>query len=341
MSNRNEVFTLRNANGMEVKVTNFGARVMSMLVPAKDGTLVDVVLGYDTPEEYKARNNHIGAAIGRYANRIANAKFTLDGHAYQLVANNNSNSLHGGLGGFHNVDWTVQKVTERSITLTYMSPDGEEGFPGNLKVVMTYRLDDDNAFGINYQANTDKATVVNLTNHSFFNLNGAGNGNILNHILQINAKYFTPVNELLIPTGNLQPVAETPLDFTSPKTIGAEIDAEFEQLAKGKGYDHNWVLDKSAPGALDLAASVRSPLTGIAMQVWTTAPGLQFYSSNYLDGSIMGKENRYYAYRGALCLEAQHFPDSPNHLQFPSTILRPRETYNQTCIYKFSLHNNE
>lgn len=330
-----ETYEIKNANGMKMKVTNFGARVTNLWVPDKDGNLVDVVLGFETLDAYlESGDKYFGAAIGRYGNRIANGKFTLDGEEYTLPTNNNGQTLHGGPGGLDYVIWDVEKSGENGLIFSYTSPDGDEGFPGELKVKMIYTLTDDNGFKVTYEAETDKATPVNLTHHSFFNLNGAGNGTVLDHTLQLNASEYTPVNEVLIPTGEVVSVKETPFDFTDATTIGARIDQENEQLKFGGGYDHNWVLDKTG-NDLTQAAVISSPQTGIEMEVWTTEPAIQFYSGNFLDGSVTGKGGKVYELRSAFCLETQHYPDSPNQPNFPSTILKPGEKYEQTCIYRF------
>ncbi len=319
-------------------VSNFGAKVVTLLVPDRDGKLADIVLGYDSLKDYQeSAEPYFGAAIGRYGNRIANGEFTLGGKTYQLAKNNGPNSLHGGPDGFHNVVWEVVSANEQEIVFSYTSVDGEEGFPGTLSVLMTYVLTEEGEFKITYEASTDKQTVVNLTHHSFFNLNGAGSGEITDHILTLNASAYTPVDSLLIPTGEIASVGGTPMDFRSSVAIGERIEADFQQLAYGKGYDHNWVLDKEEAGVLSLAATVIAPANGRKMEVYTTEPGIQFYSGNFLDGSITGKEDKAYTFRSALCLETQHFPDSPNQANFPSTVLNPGETYTQTCIYKFSV----
>jgi aldose 1-epimerase len=330
-----ETFEIKNAKGMKMNVTNFGARVTNLWVPNRDGNLVDVVLGFDTLDEYvNSSEKYFGASIGRYGNRIANGRFSLDGTEYTLPINNNGQTLHGGPDGFDFVIWEVQKSGDNGLIFSYMSADGEEGFPGELKVKMTYILTDENDFKITYEAETNKNTVLNLTHHSFFNLNGAGNGNVLDHTMKINASKYTPVNEVLIPTGELPAVKGTPFDFTTATKIGERIDQDNEQLKFGGGYDHNWVLDKTS-GELAEAAVVYAPTTGIEMQVWTTEPGIQFYSGNFLDGSVKGKEGKSYELRGAFCLETQHFPDSPNQPNFPSTELKPGEKYEHTCIYRF------
>lgn len=332
-----EVFSLKNSKGLTMKVTNFGAKVMELWVPDKEGNLIDVVLGYDSISDYpNSPEPYFGAAIGRYGNRIAGGLFELDGKTYQLAKNNGANALHGGPGGFNNVIWKVEEAGPSKIVFSYLSKDGEEGFPGNLKVKMTYQLLDTDEFKIEYEAETDQKTVLNLTHHSFFNLNGAGNESVENHLLQLFGSKYTPVDSSLIPTGELRSVVGTPFDFTDPKSIGKDITMADEQLKFGGGYDHNWVLDKDSEGKLEIAARVNSPLTGISMEVWTTEPGIQFYSGNFLDGSVKGKSGKPYDFRGAFCLETQHFPDSPNQPDFPSTVLNPGQTYQQTCIYKFS-----
>ena len=331
-----KILTLTNSNGVKMTVTDLGARVMTLQVPDKEGKLVDVVLGFDTPEEYlTSPEPFFGTAIGRYGNRIAKGKFDLNGQTYSLPINNGVNSLHGGPGGFHNVIWNVEEADDSHIVFTYLSKDGEEGYPGTLQVKMVYFLTDENEFKITYEAETDKATPVNLTHHSFFNLNGEGTTDVLNHELMLNASKYTPVDSTLIPLGSVDPVAGTPFDFTSVKAIGKDIAVENQQLTYGGGFDHNWVLDKKEEGGLEMAATVYSPTTGISMEVWTTEPAIQFYSGNFLDGNAKGKGGKPYEFRTALCLETQHYPDSPNQPNFPSTILEPGEKYEQTCIYKF------
>lgn len=331
------IYHLKNSNGMEMTVTNYGGRVVSLMVPDRDGVLEDIVLGFDSLEEYQESSEaYFGAAIGRYGNRIAYGRFTLNGQEYQLAQNNGPNSLHGGPGGFHHVVWEVLEADEKHLVLQYTSADGEEGFPGNLEVKMTYMLTEDNEFRIDYHATTDQKTVVNLTHHSFFNLNGAGSGDVMDHILYLNADSFTPVDDTLIPLGSNISVGGTPMDFTHPTAIGERINLGYDQLGYGGGYDHNWVLNKSESGSLTLAASVIAPANGRKMEVFTTEPGIQFYSGNFLDGKVSGKGGNIYIHRSAFCLETQHFPDSPNHPNFPSTVLEPDDVYRQTCIYKFS-----
>jgi aldose 1-epimerase len=332
-----KVFTLKNKNGIQLKVTNFGARVMEFWVPDANGNLTDIVLGFDTVEEYsQSPEPYFGATIGRYGNRINQGKFILEGKEFKLAQNNGNNSLHGGPKGFHHVVWEVVNVDDSQIVFTYLANDGEEGFPGNLKVKMIYSLNDEGEFKITYEAETDKTTVLNLTHHSFFNLDGAGNGSVLDHYLQINAHSFTPVNKELIPLGEIQNVENSPFDFTSYKKIGKDILTDDQQIQFGGGYDHNWVLDKKENNTHQWAASVYSEKTGIQLDVFTTEPGLQFYSGNFLDGKILGKGGKSYTYRSAFCLETQHFPDSPNQPQFPTTVLRKGEVYQHECIYKIT-----
>jgi aldose 1-epimerase len=329
------VDTLTNKNGMMVTITPYGGKIISLLVPDVNGNMEDVVLGYDSAQQYLQGNPYFGAMIGRYGNRIAKGKFKLEGKEYQLKTNNGANALHGGPGGFHNVNWRLEKSELKNKTeLYYISKDGEEGYPGNLKVRVTYSLTENNELMIDYEATTDQATVVNLTHHSFFNLAGAGSGSILDHTLYINADRFTPVDEGLIPTGELKEVKGTPFDFINPTKIGERINVSDEQLRNGKGYDHNWVLNRKDT-ALSLAAIVSEPSSGRIMEVWTTEPGLQFYSGNFLDGKDIGKGGKRYEYRTAFCLETQHFPDSPNQPTFPSTLLLPGEVYKQKTIYRF------
>lgn len=328
--------TLKNKNGLVAVITPFGGKVISLWVPDKTGKLGDVVLGYDLADEYIKGNPYFGALIGRYGNRIAKGKFSLDGKEYQLATNNGANALHGGPHGFHNLLWQKKNSTPNQLVLTYLSKDGDEGYPGNLNAQVTYTLTDDNELMIDYEAVTDAPTIVNLTHHSFFNLAGEGNGDILNHMMTINGDAFTPVDSGLIPTGELKPVKGTPFDFTKPTAIGKHIDEADEQLKNGKGYDHNWVLSKKA-NELSLAATVTEPTSGRVMEVWTTEPGLQFYSGNFLDGTNVGKGGKKYEFRTAFCLEAQHFPDSPNHPDFPSTVLKPGDKYSQKTIYRFRI----
>lgn len=332
-------YTLSNANGMKVQITNYGGIVTSILVPDKNGKLADVVLGYDNLEGYLKNNPYFGCIVGRYGNRIARGKFKIDGKEYSLATNNGPNHLHGGLKGFDKVVWTAKEIRSQQtvgLELSYWSKDGEEGYPGNLAVTVAYTLSNDNALRIDYQATTDQPTICNLTNHSYFNLKDAGATPILDHELLLDADYITPVDSTLIPTGKLQPVAGTPFDFRTPTTIGARIDAEDEQLRFGRGYDHNFVLNGQL-GTLRRVGKLSEPTSGRLLEIWTTEPGIQFYSGNFLDGSITGKNGTVYQFRHGLCLETQHYPDSPNQPNFPTTILKPGEKYQTTTIYKFSI----
>lgn len=332
-----DLYMLTNRNGVQVGITNYGGRVVSILVPDRHGKMGDVVLGFDHLEGYLGSNPFFGALIGRYGNRIAQGRFTLDGVEYKLAQNDGANSLHGGLKGFDKVTWTPREVSAHpaALELTYVSRDGEEGYPGTLTAKVVYTLTDTNELKIEYTATTDKDTVVNLTNHSYFNLAGEGNGDILKHEIMINAGRFTPVDAALIPTGELRQVEGTPFDFQKLTAIGARINDEDEQLKFGRGYDHNFVLNRTGAG-FTLAARVMDPESGRVMEVLTTQPGLQFYTGNFLDGSIHGKGGKVYGRRSAFCLETQHFPDSPNHPKFPTTELKPGQTYHQTTVYKFS-----
>jgi aldose 1-epimerase len=330
------LFTLRNGHGAEARISNYGGLVISLKVPDRNGKMGDVVLGYDNLAGYLKDSPYFGAMIGRYGNRIAKGKFTLDGKEYHLAINNGPNALHGGKKGFDKVVWEPKIRTTPEgpvLELHYVSRDGEEGYPGNLTVTAAYRLTDDNGLRLDYTATTDKDTVVNLTQHSYFNL--AGHGDNLHHVVMINADKFTPVDSTLIPTGELRPVEGTPFDFRKPTPIGARINQDDEQLKFGNGYDHNWVLNKQ-PGQLSLAARVYEPTSGRVLEVFSTEPGLQFYTANFLDGKITGKGGWNYKFRSAFCMEPQHFPDSPNHPEFPTTELKPGETYRHTLIFKFS-----
>ena len=331
------LYFLKNKNGIEMAVTNYGAKVVALAVPDKNGSFEDIVLGFDNLEDYlNASEKYFGAAIGRYGNRIANGKFTLNGKEYTLATNNGPNHLHGGDKGFESVVWDVTQPDSQRLEFHYLSKDGEEGYPGNLDVKMIYELSDDNEFKISYEAETDDTTVINLTHHSFFNLHGAGNGTVNDHVLMINAGQYTPVDSTLIPTGEIATVSGTPMDFQQATEIGSRVEADFEQLKFGKGYDHNYVLSRGeGTDSLMLAASVLEPQSGRYMEVYTTEPGIQFYGGNFLDGSITGKGGKSYDFRTAFCLETQHFPDSPNQENFPSVVLNPGETYTHTCIYKF------
>lgn len=334
-----DLFVLTNSNGLEICVTNFGARVVSLMVPDKNGNFTDIVLGEDSIDIYvnRPKDYYYGAVIGRFGNRIGGAKFTLDSVEYVLSANNNGNSLHGGPKGFHNRVWDVAQPNNQTLIFTYVSQHMEEGYPGTLTVKMTYKLTDENEFYIEYEATTDHATVINLTHHSYFNLAGAGAPTINDHILMLNADFYTPVDANLIPTGEIAAVAGTPMDFRTPTLIGERVDdTSFEQLVFGLGYDHNWVLNKTVPGKLELAAKVWEPVSGRLMKVFTTEPAIQFYGGNFLKGDT-GKGGKVYPHRSAFCLETQHFPDSPNQPSFPSTVLRPGETYSHICIYQFTI----
>ena len=332
-----ELFTLTNSHGMEARVMTWGAGVVSLKVPDELGHLGDVVLGFDDVDGYLKHDFFAGKVVGRYANRIGQARFTLDGKEYKIGANNGRNSLHGGFQGFDKRLWTPVKADGSSLELQYKSQDGEEGYPGNLVATVRYKLTGDNELRIDYTATTDKDTVVNLSNHSYFNLGGAGNGTILDEDLQIVADRFTPVTSELIPTGELPGVTGTPMDFRKPTRIGARIDGATEQLKFGMGYDHNWVLNKPKAG-LTLAARLHDPRTGRVMEVLTSEPGLQFYSGNMMARhEVTGKAGQVYVWRGSLCLETQHFPDSPNQPGFPSTELKPGETYRSTTVFRFSV----
>ena len=329
------LYTLKNSKGAEAQICNYGGIVTSLKVADKNGNFGDVVLGYDNLEGYIKSTPYFGALIGRYGNRIAGGKFTLNGKEYILAKNNDANSLHGGVKAFDKVVWNAAKVTANSLTLQYTSKAGEEGFPGNLNVTAVYTLTDDNALRVEFTATTDADTHCNLTHHSYFNF--AGKGDILGHVVTINADRFTPVDANLIPTGELRAVKGTPLDFTTPTVVGARIENADDQLKLGKGYDHNWVLNQKSAGTLTHAATVSEPTSGRVMEVWTTEPGMQFYSGNFLDGSITGKGGWTYAFRNGFCMEPQHFPDSPNHPSFPTTVLKPDQIYKNTIIYKYSV----
>jgi aldose 1-epimerase len=330
-----DIFTLRNANGVEIKATNYGGIITSIVTPDRKGNPGDIVLGFDTIDLYLKDSPYFGAVVGRYGNRIAKGRFTVDGRVYTLATNNGPNHLHGGLKGFDKVVWKAEPLTGRTgITLSRRSPDGEEGYPGNLDVRITYELTDRDELVVDYHATTDKATPVNLTQHTYFNLAGAGD--ILGHRLMIEADRYTPVDSTLIPTGELAPVQGTPFDFRTPTTIGARIGQSDEQLKNGGGYDHNWVLNRKGSG-LQLAARVVEPQTGRTLEVSTTEPGLQFYSGNFLDGTITGKRGRVYQRRNGLCLETQHYPDSPNQSKFPSTILSPGAVYASKTVFRFGV----
>lgn len=332
-----ELYTLRNARGMQAQIATYGGIVTSLTAPDRAGHFADVVLGYDSLDAYVKNSPYFGALVGRVGNRVSRGRFTLGGIEYALATNNGANSLHGGNIGFDKVVWKVRQseISPRGpqLTLTYLSKNGEEGYPGNLQVTAVYTLTNDNSLRVDFKATTDKDTVVNLTQHSYFNLRGEGD--ILDHEVQINADRFTPVDSTLIPTGELKSVTGTPFDFRQSTAIGARIEATDEQLKFGKGYDHNWVINKSTAGSLAVQATVYEPQTGRVLEVSSTEPGLQFYSGNFLDGSNVGKGGRVYKFRNGFCMEPQHFPDSPNHANFPSVVLKPGETYRNTIVYRF------
>jgi aldose 1-epimerase len=330
-------YTLANANGLEAAIMTYGGTLTSLRVPDRSGALGDVILGFETLAPYLGAHPYFGGLIGRYGNRIAGGQFVLNGVTYDLARNDGPNHLHGGPNGFHRRVWSAQEhaaAAGPSLELAYLSRDGEEGYPGNLSVAVRYTLTDQDELRIDYMAMTDGDTIVNLTNHAYFNL--ADRGDILGHELQIAASRFIPIDATLIPIGELRPVAGTLMDFTAPVPIGARIAADDEQLRCGQGYDHTWALDRR-DSALGFAARLFEPTTGRVMEVYTTQPGIQFYAGNFLDGSLIGKRGQVYTRHAGLCLETQHFPDSPNQPQFPSTVLRPGETYRQTTIYRFAI----
>jgi aldose 1-epimerase len=332
-----DLYTLKNNKGMEVAITNYGGTVVSIKVPDREGKIGDIVLGYDTIPEYENGTSYFGGTIGRYANRIAHGTFKLDGVTYHIPKNDGDNSLHGGIKGFNKRIWTAKDVSTsagQALEITYLSKDGEEGFPGNLSAKVVFTLPaNENELRIEYTATTDKDTVVNLTNHSYWNLSGPGSGDILHDEMTIYASRFTPIDQTLIPTGELREVKGTPFDFLKATAIGARINQDNEQLKFGKGYDHNWVLDRKGPGMF-LAARAYDPHSGRVLEVLTTQPGIQFYTGNFLNGA-KGKGGVAYNYRSAFCLETQHFPDSPNHPKFPTTELKPGQHYDQVTVFKF------
>lgn len=333
-----DLYTLKNRGNMEVQITNFGGIVTSIKVPDRSGRVADVVLGFKNLDDYLKPHPSFGTAVGRFANRIAKGRFTLNGVEYKLAINNGENHLHGGIKGFDDVFWTAEEINTPAgpgVRLTYLSKDGEEGYPGNLKVTMTYTLTHRNELRIDYVATTDKDTVINLTHHSYFNLAGEGSGDILNHRLKLNAARFTPTDAGSIPTGELRSVRGTPFDFLMPHTIGERINQDDEQLKFGNGYDHNFVLN-GRMGALRQAAVVTDPSSGRIMEVWTTEPGIQLYTGNFLDGTLVGKAGHPYQRRTGFCLETQHYPDSPNKPNFPTTTLKKGATFKSTTIYRFS-----
>ncbi len=331
------LFTLKNKNGLEAAITNYGGRIVSLLVPDKDGKKTDIVVGPGTAEGFvKSTEPYYGALIGRYGNRIAKGKFKLEGKEYTLFTNNGANTLHGGKKGYQYVVWDGSQPDSSTLVLTYLSKDMEEGFPGNLNVKVTYKLTDDNGLDIKYEATTDKTTVCNLTSHGFYNLNGCGSGDVLKHVLQVDADSYTPVDAGLIPTGKIEKVAGTPFDFTKPTEIGARIDTNAnEQLKNGKGYDHNFVLNKH--GIDKAIATITGDKSGITMEIFTEEPALQFYSGNFMQSKNEMKYGKPDDFRTSFALETQHYPDSPNQPQFPSTTLKPGQTYSTHTIYKFSV----
>ena len=331
-----ELFTLSNAQGLRARVITFGATLVSLETPDRSGQLADVVLGFDRVEDYVAEHPYFGSTVGRYANRIAAGKITIEGREYQLATNHGPVHLHGGTSGFEKKIWSAgTSDVDNSVVFSYTSPDGQENYPGNLVCKVTYTLTEKNELVLDYDAQTDKATVVNLTHHSYFNLAGAGNSDILDHLLMINADHYTPTDEHSIPTGELHPVRNTPFDFTQARAIGARIDDDHPQLTLAGGYDHNYVLNSTDNAELHLAAVASHEGSGRVMEVRTTEPGMQFYAGNFLDGTLTGKQGKTYPRRSGFCLETQHFPDSPNQPAFPSTLLLPGQTYTQRTVYKF------
>ena len=336
---KTDLYTLRNKNNMEVCVTNFGGRIVSVMVPDKDGQMRDVVLGFDSIQDYVSKPSDFGASIGRYANRINQGKFTLDGTEYQLPQNNYGHCLHGGPQGFQYRVFDAVQPNPQELELTYVAEDGEEGFPGNITCKVLMKLTDDNAIDIRYEAETDKPTIVNMTNHSYFNLDGDAARNEA-HLLTIDADYYTPVDSTFMTTGEIAPVEGTPMDFRTPTPVGARInDYDFVQLKNGNGYDHNWVLNTKGD-VTRKCATLESPLTGIVLDVYTNEPGIQVYAGNFLDGSLTGKKGITYNQRASVCLETQKYPDTPNKPEWPSAVLRPGEKYMSQCIFKFSVNKN-
>lgn len=332
-----KMYVLSNKNGLEATVINYGAKIVSLSVPDKNGELTDIVLGHNNLNEYlNSEEPYFGAVCGRTGNRIAKGKFTLDGITYELAINNGPNNLHGGLKGFNAVVWDAKQTDQQTLELTYLSKDGEEGFPGNLNVKMIYKLTDDNSFDIDYEATTDKATILNLTNHSYFNLSGEGDPTINDHILVMHASNYLPTDDTAIPYGKAEPVKGTPFDFTTPHSIGERIEEDFEQLHFGKGYDHTMVLDKKED-ELALAVECFSPKSGIQMNISTTEPGVQIYTGNWMTGNFEGKHGHRYPMRAAVCFETQHFPDSINKPEYPSVVLRPGETFKSKTLHRFTI----
>ena len=333
---KTDLYILRNKNNMEVCITNFGGRIVSVMVPDKDGQMRDVVLGFDSIQDYISKPSDFGASIGRYANRINQGKFTLDGVEYQLPRNNYGHCLHGGPQGFQYRVYDAVQLNPQELQLTYVAKDGEEGFPGNITCKVLMKLTDDNAIDIQYEAETDKPTIVNMTNHSYFNLDGDAGSNA-EHLLTIDADYYTPVDSTFMTTGEIVPVEDTPMDFRTPMPVGERInDFDFVQLKNGNGYDHNWVLNTNGD-ITKPAARLTSPQSGITLEVYTNEPGIQVYTGNFLDGTVKGKKGVVYNQRASVCLETQHFPDSPNKPRWPSVYLEPGQTYSSRCIYKFSV----
>ena len=332
------LYTLSNANGMEVAITNFGGRIVSIMVPDRNGNFCDVVLGLDSIQAYFPENNatDFGAAIGRYANRINQGRIVLNGDSIQLPKNNFGHCLHGGPTGWQYQVYDVKEATDSTLTLVMNSPDGDNNFPGNVTAEVKYTLTADNDLAIDYSATTDKTTVINMTNHSYFNLNGDPNTSITDNILYVNAANYTPVDRTYMTTGEIAPVEGTPFDFTTPKPVGQDIKADNEQIKFGNGYDHNWVLDNNGDDTV-IAASLGSPATGIVLTVYTNEPGIQVYSGNFLDGTVTGKKGIKYNQRAGICLETQHYPDSPNKPEWPSVVLNPGETYNSRCVFSFNV----
>lgn len=332
------LYTLKNGD-LTMQVTNFGARVVTLWTPDKDGNMEDIVLGYNNIDTYlnNPGERFLGAVVGPYANRIADGTYSIGDQVYTFPQNNNGQTLHGGLKGLDMVVWDVLAADDSTLVLTYTHADGQEGMPGNLDICMTYTLTSDNEFKVEYLAQTDKPTHVNISHHSFFNLKGEGNGTINDHVLYINASKTTPVNAVLIPSGEIVDVTGTPFDFRQPKAIGTDLAVENEQLANGAGYDHNWVLDRQTPDQLELAASMLEPASGRYMEVWTDQPALQFYGGNFFDGTTIGKYGKTLDYRESIALETQKYPDTPNHDNFPSTLLNPGEEYTHVCVYRFGV----
>lgn len=331
-----DLFVLKNKNGMEVCITNFGGRIVSVMVPDKDGVMRDVVLGFDSIQDYIKFPSDFGATIGRYANRINQGKITVDGVEYQLPRNNYGHCLHGGPKGYQYQVFDARQLSSQVLELTYLSKDGEEGFPGNLTCKVTFSLTDDDAIDIRYSAETDRTTVVNMTNHSYFNLDGDPSKSNLDYLLTIDADAYTPVDSTFMTTGEIVSVEGTDMDFRTPTAVGARIDNDFEQLKNGKGYDHNWVLNTKGDITRP-CATLESPVTGIVLDVYTNEPGIQIYAGNFLDGTLTGKKGIVYGHRASVCLETQKYPDTPNKPEWPSALLKPGEKYDSHCIYRFSV----